>query len=155
MNSIFIKRAIDIAREGSASGTNGPFGAVVVRNNRIIGEGWNRVVELADPTAHAEIMAIREACKQLKTHVLSGCTIYCSCEPCPMCFASIIWSRIDKIVFSCTQKDAAYAGFDDEVIRTEIMHDWDQRAIVWEQSDHADGYEVLENWVNNPNKLSY
>ncbi len=155
MNPEFLKRAINIAREKSADGINGPFGAVVVKNNQIVGEGWNRVIELADPTAHAEIVAIREACGQLKTHVLSGCTIYCSCEPCPMCLASIMWSRIDKVVFSCSQEDAAYAGFDDGVIRTEIMRDWEQRTIDWEQSDHAYGFQVLENWVNNPNKLSY
>ena len=155
MNTEFLKRAIDIARDKSADGTNGPFGAVVVSNNEIVGEGWNRVVELSDPTAHAEIVAIRNACTKLKTHILDGCTIYCSCEPCPMCLASIMWSRINNVVFSCSQEDAAFAGFDDARIKTEIIRDWAQRTIEWEQADHANGFAVLENWVNNPNKISY
>ena len=155
MNREFLKRAIDIARNKSADGSNGPFGAVVVYDNKIVSEGWNRVVELSDPTAHAEIAAIRSACTELKTHVLSGCTIYCSCEPCPMCLAAIMWSRIDKVVFSCSQDDAAVAGFDDARINTEIMHDWDKRTIDWEQTDQAEGIIVLENWVNNPHKIPY
>ncbi len=155
MNADFQQRAIQIARERSADGKNGPFGAVVVMNNEIVGEGWNRVVELSDPTAHAEIVAIREACTTLNTHILTGCTIYCSCEPCPMCFAAIMWARLDKAVFACTQEDAAFAGFDDALIKTETASGWGQRTIKWEQAERDAGFKVFENWVNNPNKLLY
>ena len=121
MNKKFMKRAIRLAMNNSADGKGGPFGAVVVRGGVVAGEGSNKVVESKDPSAHAEIVAIRAACRKLGTHVLSGCEIYCSCEPCPMCLAAIYWARIDAVYFACSSGDAAAAGFDDSAIREQVQ----------------------------------
>ena len=155
MNNKFIKKAINLAKCKSLEGTNGPFGALVVMGDKIIGKGWNRVVELNDPTAHAEIIAIRDACKNMGTYNLSECTIYCSCEPCTMCLGAILWARIDKIVFACSKDDAEYAGFDDKKILQNIKNGFKKECNKWIQVDREYGMTVFESWINNPNKKSY
>ena len=115
-NKLFMARAIELARMGVEMNIGGPFGCVVVRNGEIIGEGNNRVTSLNDPTAHAEVISIREACKKLGTFQLDNCSIYTSCEPCPMCLGAIYWARPERVYFAATQEDAAAAGFDDRFI---------------------------------------
>ena len=154
-DSRFLKLAIDLAADKSRSGRNGPFGALVVKGGRVVGRGWNRVVEKADPTAHAEIAAIRQACRRLRTHVLAGCTLYASCEPCPMCLAAIYWARIDRVVFACTRRDAAAAGFDDERIYRELAKPFGKRKIPFVHRMRPDAIRVLRDWTNNPRRVAY
>lgn len=151
----FIKRAIYLAKKYSASGFNGPFGAVIVKDGEILGEGWNQVVSSNDPTAHAEVMAIRDACQHLGTYQLKGCTIYCSCEPCPMCLSAIYWARIEKIVYACTASDAADAGFDDQFIYKELSRKPADRSIKSEQISNHNGIEVFQLWEKNQNRIDY
>jgi len=113
MSQEFLREAIRLSLEKMEAGDGGPFGAVVVQNGRIVVRGWNRVTSTNDPTAHAEIVAIRDACANLNTFSLAGCQIYTSCEPCPMCFAAIYWSRLERIYYAATGQDAEAAGFDD------------------------------------------
>ena len=113
MNTMFLREAIRLSLEKMEAGEGGPFGAVVVQNGEVVGRGWNRVTSTNDPTAHAEILAIRDACRRLETFSLAGCEIYSSCEPCPMCFAAIYWARLERIYYAATCKDATAAGFDD------------------------------------------
>ncbi len=155
MKEKFLKRAIELATINSADGTNGPFGAVVVKDNAIIAEGWNRVVQNHDPSAHAEVVAIREACATLGTHVLTGCEIYSSCEPCPMCLSTIYWARIDKLYFACSAADAATAGFDDSVIYEQVALNWQERSLPTEQLQRDDGYTVFQKWIANNDKMKY
>ncbi len=150
-----LRRAIELARSRSAGGANGPFGAIVARGAEVVGEGWNRVVELGDPTAHAEILAIREAASRLGTHVLSDCVLYSSCEPCPMCLAAAYWARIPRVVFSASKEDAAAAGFDDEVVHEEMRRGWSERRIVGVQLIRAEGRAVLEAWRANARRVGY
>jgi tRNA(Arg) A34 adenosine deaminase TadA len=121
----------------------------------VVGEGWNQVVEGTDPTAHAEIMAIRDACRTLKTHDLSGATIYCSCEPCPMCLSAIYWARIGTVIYAAAARDAAAAGFDDAWILEELKADWPQRDLESRQLLRDEGRLVLESWKENPRKVAY
>jgi guanine deaminase len=151
----FLEHAIDLAIRHSSDGVHGPFGAVVVRDESVVGEGWNQVVAGRDPSAHAEINAIRNACRSLETHVLSGCTLYSSCEPCPMCLAAIYWARIDRLVFACGADDAAAAGFDDRRILREIRRDWSEREITWHQTGREAGLRVFERWRHNPDRVPY
>lgn len=151
----FIRRAIELAREHSAGGICGPFGAVVVRAGEIVGEGWNRVVEGQDPTAHAEVVAIRDACRRLGTHLLEGCEIYASCEPCPMCLAAIYWARIGRIYYACTREDAAAAGFDDAEIYRQLALPPDKRSISATCIDSPHGHQLFEAWLRNPKRVAY
>jgi len=151
----FLLRAIALAARHSRDGRHGPFGAVVVRGGTVIGEGWNRVVAGRDPTAHAEVTALRAACRRLRTHVLSGCTIYCSCEPCPMCLAAIYWARIGRVVFACGRADAARAGFDDALLYREIRRPWSGRSVAGRQLGRAGGLRVLERWRRNSRRRGY
>jgi tRNA(Arg) A34 adenosine deaminase TadA len=116
----FMRRAIELSRLGMQRGDGGPFGAVIVRAGEIVGEGWNRVVATNDPTAHGEILAIRDACRRLRTFILEECELYTSSEPCPMCLGAIYWARLRRIYFSNTRADAARIGFDDDFIYREI-----------------------------------
>jgi guanine deaminase len=150
-----IARAVALAVEHSTDGIHGPFGAVVARNGAVIGEGWNSVVSLKDPTAHAEIMAIRNACKHLGAHILGGCTIYASCEPCPMCLAAIHWARLDRIVYACSRHDAAEAGFDDMTIRHEVVGDSPDPSIPRQQLGRDASLEAFAAWQDNPDKVMY
>lgn len=151
----YLKRAIQLAKEHSASGLNGPFGAVIVKDGEIVGEGWNQVVSGNDPTAHAEVIAIRNACKNLGTFQLKDCTIYCSCEPCPMCLSAIYWARLEKIVYACTSEDAARAGFDDQFIYEELQKDHDARIIRSIHLNVDSDCEPFDLWVKNQNRVDY
>jgi len=151
----YIDKALEYARVHSQAGCHGPFGAVVVKGGQIIGAGWNRVVETSDPTAHAEIVAIRQACQTTGSHVLEGCTIYCSCEPCPMCLAAIYWARISRVVYAATRYDAAAAGFDDQWILDEIRRDEADRSIEHVSLPRAAAGQVFADWVANEKKIMY
>lgn len=151
----FLREAIRLARTQADTGEGGPFGAVVVRSGEIVGRGSNRVVQDRDPTSHAEIVAIRDACRNLGTHVLEGCTLYASCEPCPMCLAAIYWARVPRVVFSATGQEAAAAGFDDTTIARELCLPWEERTIRSQRSLGAEGREILETWGRNPRRTEY
>jgi len=148
-------RAIELAETHSAAGDNGPFGAVVSLNRQIVGEGWNQVVSTHDPSAHAEVMAIRDAGRRLGTHRLAGCTMYASCEPCAMCLAAIYWARIDRVVYACTIEDAAKAAFDDGTIYDELGKPWERRAVRGVNLLRERGQRVFERWAANPRKVEY
>jgi guanine deaminase len=147
-------RAIKIAGEGIAKG-GGPFGAVVVKDGKIVSEEFNRVVLDSDPTAHAEIAAIRQASSKMKSHDLNGCTIYCSCEPCPMCFGAIYWSGIRNVVYACDRHDAANAGFSDKDIYDEIALDPSDRRIKYVRLEQEEGEAVFKKWQRHENKIQY
>jgi tRNA(Arg) A34 adenosine deaminase TadA len=151
----FMKRAIELSREHMNLNQGGPFGAVVVKDGRIISEGWNNVTSSNDPTAHAEVTAIRQACAKLNTFDLHGCEIYTSCEPCPMCLAAIYWARIGKIFFANTRRDAASIQFDDEFLYHEINIPLEQRKIPMIQIDRSEAITVFEEWVKKPDKIQY
>jgi len=150
-----MKVAIAYAREGMLSGDGGPFGAIVVKDSEIIGKGNNRVTSTNDPTAHAEVNAIRDACKNLGDFQLPGCTIYTSCEPCPMCLGAIYWARPDRIVFACTREDAAEIDFDDEYIYKEIGLKLEDRSILTDQVCRKEGLMVFKEWDGLEQKLEY
>lgn len=151
----FINRAIEIACRNASSADGGPFGAVIVKNGTVIAEAGNSVTSGNDPTAHAEINAIRQACKALNTFSLAGCTIYSSCEPCPMCLSAIYWSRMDRICYASDRHDAALAGFDDETIYREIGTPQEKRMIRTERLLSAEGREPFRLWLENKDKTRY
>lgn len=153
--SAFMRRAIELSREHMLAGEGGPFGAVVVRDGRIVGEGWNRVTSALDPTAHAEITAIREACRALGTFELRGCEIYTSCEPCPMCLAAIYWARLDRIWYANTRQDAAGIQFDDEWLYREVARPVDERSLPAGQILREEALEVFRAWEAKPDKIRY
>ncbi len=155
MTDDLLRRAVRIAEDAIAHPGRGPFGAVVARDGEIVGEGANRVVAERDPTSHAEIEAIRAASARLGTHCLRDCVIYCSCEPCPMCYAAIRWARIPRVVFAASREDAAAAGFDDVVLHEEAARDWDERAIEHEQRDREAGREALVRWWDDADRMPY
>jgi tRNA(Arg) A34 adenosine deaminase TadA len=154
-HEFFLKRAIELSSIGSGDGHGGPFGAVIVRDGKIIGEGYNQVTKLNDPSAHAEIVAIRAACKLLNSFQLTGCVIYTSCEPCPMCLGAIYWARPEKVYFAALKTDAADAGFDDAFIYEEMRLSPPDRFIpmIFLPLDQAK--DVFNEWKANPNKISY
>jgi tRNA(Arg) A34 adenosine deaminase TadA len=151
----FMQRAIALALENVQSGRGGPFGALVVRNGEIIAEASNRVSSMNDPTAHAEIVAIRESCKKLGEFHLAGCQIYASCEPCPMCLGAIYWARLDRIYFAAAAADAANAGFDDSFIYQEICKPLAQRKIPMVQRMREEALNPFRAWEQKPDKVSY
>jgi guanine deaminase len=150
-----LRQAIQLAAEHCVDGRNGPFGAVVVKNGEVVGRGWNRVVELSDPTAHAEVLAIRDACRRLRTHDLKDCVLYSSCEPCPMCLSAIYWARIPRVVFAASSEEAAAAGFDDARIRDELCREWGEREMEGIREPDQEALEILNAWAENPLKLRY
>lgn len=150
-----MRRAIELSRDNVQSGAGGPFGAVVVKNGQIIGEGWNKVTTHKDPTAHAEVEAIREACKSINDFDLNGAEIYASCEPCPMCLSAIYWARLSKIYFANTKADAAAIHFDDALIYEEINKHHHARKIPAKQLLRDEAIEVFEMWENSPHKIHY
>lgn len=155
MKEKFMAEAIRLAGMNIMNENGGPFGAVVVRSNEIIATGCNRVTETNDPTAHAEIVAIRNACVALRTFNLSGCEIFCSCEPCPMCLGAILWARIDKVYFAADQHDAKAAGFDDEHFYEEISLPAEDRRLPSEQMMRPEAVKVFHMWTNSQNKIEY
>jgi guanine deaminase len=150
----FLRRAIEIAAEGIKKG-GGPFGALIVKEGRIIAESNNRVVMNTDPTAHAEILAIREAAGFLGTHDLSSCVIYTSCEPCPMCLGAIYWSGIKRVVYASGRKDAASAGFDDERIYNEISLQPSKRQVTFLYLKDPEASKVFSKWEQYDAKVKY
>jgi len=151
----FMRRAIALAQNGIDSNTGGPFGAVVVKDGEIIAEGNNRVTSTNDPTAHAEVVAIRNACEKLNSFQLDGCVLYTSCEPCPMCLGAIYWARPAQMFFACTREDAANIGFDDQFIYNEIERPIEERHIKSINFLRDAGLTVFENWANKTDKTEY
>ena len=149
-----MRRAIELSRESVQQG-GGPFGAVVVLDGHVLGEGKNHVVPDGDPTGHAEINAIRNACRAQGSHSLQGAVIYTSCEPCPMCLGAIWWARISRIVFANSRDAAAHIGFDDAALYREVSAPLEHRRIKIEQSDNADAKEVFEAWARMADKVRY
>jgi tRNA(Arg) A34 adenosine deaminase TadA len=151
----FMAEAIRLAKENLKTGKGGPFGAVVVRDGKIVGKGGNSVTSTNDPTAHAEINAIRDACKNLNTFQLDDCEIYTSCEPCPMCLGAIYWARPKKIYYACNKQDAANAGFDDSFIYDEINIPLNDRKIPANQMMQQEAQEVFKEWIILESKIEY
>ena len=150
-----MREAIDLAAEKMRAGLGGPFGALVVKDGTVIARGFNKVTSDNDPTAHAEVIAIREACKVLGSFSLEGCEIYSSCEPCPMCLAAIYWARIDRIFFANSRADAAAIGFDDDRLYREISKPLSKRSLPIAQIEMAEARAVFREWEAKPDKIIY
>ena len=155
MENTFMARAIELSLENVRSGSGGPFGAVVVKDHVIVAEGVNRVTATNDPTAHAEVLAIRQACRQLGSFELRGCDLYSSCEPCPMCLGAIYWARIDKIYFGNLAEDAAKIGFDDSAIYAEITQPHAKREIPMIPMMRQEALAAFRAWEEHPGKIHY
>jgi guanine deaminase len=150
----WMDEAVSLGRIGLAK-NGGPFGAVVISAGKIIGRGFNQVTPLLDPTAHAEVLAIREACQSLGRFDLRGCTLYTSCEPCPMCLAAIYWARLDKVYYACTRHDAAAIGFDDNFIYEQLPLEIADRSLPMEQISQVKSLELFREWAAKPDKVIY
>jgi len=155
MKEIYMKRAIELAQQGMESNEGGPFGCVIVKNNEIIAEGNNRVTSENDPTAHAEIVAIRRACEALGDFQLTDCDIYTSCEPCPMCLGAIYWARPDRVFYAGTRQDAANAGFDDSFIYEELDLSPENRTIPSQQLLQSDATLLFDKWKEKEDRVDY
>lgn len=151
----FLERAVALSREHMAQGHGGPFGAVIVRDGAILAEGWNEVTSTNDPTAHAEVVAIRRACAHLGTFTLAGATIYASCEPCPMCLAAIYWARLDRLVFAQTRDRAAAIGFDDAMIYEEIAMSHASRRLPHRHMPLASAEAAFAAWSAKADRIPY
>lgn len=151
----FMLKAIELAREGMRSNTGGPFGCIVVKDGVIVGKGSNKVTSSNDPTAHAEVVAIRDACRNLNTFQLEGCEIYTTCEPCPMCMGAIYWARPAKVYFAGNRFDAAHAGFDDSMIYEELNAPFDQRKIPVLNLGRDHAIALFKEWIEKPDKTRY
>lgn len=151
----FMREAIKCSLEGMNSNAGGPFGAVIVKDGEIIAKGWNKVTSTNDPTAHAEVTVIREACKKLGTFDLTGCEIYTSCEPCPMCLSACYWAGLKKIYYGNTRKDAADINFDDDFIYKEIPLPMEDRTIPMEQVNREEAIKAFEEWLKKQDKVEY
>jgi guanine deaminase len=150
-----MQEAVQVAVDNVLSGQGGPFGALVVKEGQIIGRGSNRVTSLNDPTAHAEVQAIREACAHLNHFQLTGCEIYTSCEPCPMCIGAIYWARPDAVYYACSKEDAAAIGFDDQFIYEQLALPMEQRSIVMKRITPPDYKRPFEQWAVSEIKKEY
>lgn len=151
----FLKKAIALALEGMRSNQGGPFGAVIVKDGKIVGQGWNKVTSTNDPTAHAEVTAIRDACHNLGDFQLTDCTIYSSCEPCPMCFGAIYWARPARLVYAASKQDAAAIDFDDEFIYEELDKSPTERTIPVQRMLTKEGLEPFVAWQEKVDKAAY
>ena len=151
----FLARAVALSREKMEAGEGGPFGALVVRDGKVLAEGWNRVTSTNDPTAHAEVVAIRRACEAVGDFSLAGATIYTSCEPCPMCLAAIYWARCERIVFANSRQDAARIGFSDDHIYDEIPKALHLRSLPIEQQTSSEATAVFEAWLKKADRVDY
>jgi tRNA(Arg) A34 adenosine deaminase TadA len=151
----FIERAISLSEKGMDNNAGGPFGAVVVKNGEIIAEGYNQVTSSNDPTAHAEVVAIRKACENLGTFQLTDCVVYTSCEPCPMCLGAIYWARPKAVYYACTKEDAAAIGFDDHFIYDEIEKDISDRNIKFINIEREEGQKVFNKWETKEGRTDY
>jgi guanine deaminase len=150
-----MRRAIALSAEKMREGLGGPFGAVIARDGAIIAQGYNRVTSANDPTAHAEVSAIREACTALGSFTLAGCEIYTSCEPCPMCLGAIYWARLDRVYYANTRVDAAAIGFDDARIYQEFLAAIDDRSVPLIRLGADEAKLVFEEWMAKPDKIPY
>ena len=154
MRKEFMKRAIELSLE-SVNKSGGPFGCIIVKENKIVAEGSNKVTSSNDPTAHGEIVAIREACKNLNTFTLAGCELYSSCEPCPMCLSAIYWARIGKIYYANTRDDAKKIDFDDSLIYSEFNKNINERKIPMVQIMRDEALKAFELWDKKIDKVKY
>ena len=150
-----MRKAIDISLRTMRRGAGGPFGAVVVRKGKIVGKGWNRVTSANDPTAHAEVEAIRDACRRLKSFQLTDCELYTSCEPCPMCLSAMYWARLKRVYFGNTRKDAAAIDFDDDFIYREIPLPMGKRNLPMRQLMRKEALTAFQEWENKADKVRY
>ncbi len=155
MHKTFLQQAVDLAVENAKSGQGGPYGAIIVKDNRLIAASGNKVTSTIDPTAHAEVMAIRLACKELNDFQLPGCILYSSCEPCPMCLGAIYWARLAKVYFACSRHDAAAANFDDSFIYDEISVLPHQRRIAMLHLSLPDAMQPFNIWAEKIDKVLY
>ena len=151
----YMQAALELARQGMNNGIGGPFGCIIVKGDTIVGKGCNSVSSLNDPTAHAEVVAIRDACKNLQTFQLTDCEIYTSCEPCPMCMGAIYWARPKKVYFGASRHDAAAAGFDDSLIYKELTASLHDRIIEMVCLGSEKANEVFSEWKEQPDKIDY
>jgi tRNA(Arg) A34 adenosine deaminase TadA len=155
MDEEFMRRAIALSIDNARDGTGGPFGALIVKDGEIVATGTNAVTSTNDPTAHAEVVAIREACRKLSVFHLGGCDLYTSCEPCPMCLGAIYWARIDRVFYGNGRADAAAIGFDDALIYDEMPLPGELRRIPMQQMLREEAREAFRVWVVSPNKVPY
>jgi len=155
MNGKFMREAIRLSIQMMRRGKGGPFGAVVVRHGKVVGRGSNQVTSHNDPTAHAEILAIREACKRLKTFQLDDCDLYTSCEPCPMCLAAIYWARLANVFYANTRQDAARIDFDDDFIYREVARPIGKRTLKMKQLLHDEALAAFAEWQQKTDKILY
>ncbi|EEF60379.1 nucleoside deaminase [Pedosphaera parvula] len=155
MNKKYMQEAVRISIRMMRRGIGGPFGAVVVKNGKIVGRGCNQVTSTNDPTAHAEVVAIRDACKRLKTFQLDDCELYTSCEPCPMCLSAIYWARLKKVYYGNTRKDAAEIEFDDDFIYTEVALPITERSIPMKQLLRKEALLAFKEWQSKADKIRY
>jgi guanine deaminase len=151
----FLLKAIEQAKKGIEKGAGGPFGCVIVKDGVIIGQGCNQVTSTNDPTAHAEVVAIRDACRQLNSYQLTNCDLYASCEPCPMCLGAIYWARPRRVIYACTRHEAAGAGFDDAVIYDEINIPVEERKIPFEHLAEPEAVALFGLWKKKGDKKLY
>lgn len=151
----FMRMAIELSEKNVLDSIGGPFGAVVVRDGQVVAKSGNKVTATNDPTAHAEVSAIRLACTALNTFDLSGCTIYTSCEPCPMCLSAIYWSRVDKVYYANTKVDAGNIGFDDKFIYDELEKPMEQRSLRIEQMLRNEAQQAFQLWEQSPMRVTY
>jgi guanine deaminase len=155
MDRRYLERAIELAGEGMVKGLGGPFGAVIVQGDQIVAEGQNQVTSALDPTAHAEVVAIRRACQALGGFSLVGCQIYSSCEPCPMCLAAIYWARLDRLYFAASRNDAAAIGFDDEFLYRELGKNAAERELPSQQALQQEAATLMQRWQQMPAERRY
>lgn len=155
MKEKFMREAVRISVQKMRGNHGGPFGAIVVRKGKIVGRGWNKVTSSNDPTAHAEVSAIRDACKRLKTFQLDDCELYTSCEPCPMCLSAIYWARFRNVYYGNTRKDAARIAFDDDFIYREVALPISQRKIPMKQLLRKEALAAFVEWKNKTDKVAY
>ena len=155
MKTSFMREAIRLSIQMMRRGQGGPFGAIVVRGNRIVGRGCNRVTSSNDPTAHAEIVAIRDACRRLKSFQLDDCELYTSCEPCPMCLSAIYWARLKRVYYANTRKDAARIQLDDDFIYTEVSRAISKRRLVMKQLLRKEALKAFGEWEKKADRIPY
>lgn len=155
MDETYLQQAINVAIENVRTGQGGPYGAIIVKDNQVISSSGNLVTQTLDPTAHAEIMAIRLACRRLNDFQLNGCVLYTSCEPCPMCLGAIYWARLGKVFFACNRHDASAADFDDSFIYDEIAVSPSERSIAMRHLDLPDSRAPFQLWAEKDDKVPY
>jgi guanine deaminase len=151
----YLRQAIALSRRHMEAGDGGPFGAVVVRGGRMLGEGWNQVTSALDPTAHAEVVAIRMACLAVGDFALTGAVLYASCEPCPMCLAAAWWARVDAVVYAASREDAAVAGFDDAELYREVQRPVEERKLPCRQLLRGEAVAVFGAWLSKTDRIPY